>query len=221
MRGFALAASLSVLLSAVPAFAQAGAPPKPAAPPAPVPAQPPSVQVAPAQPAPALQPSAPFPQGAKVALVSLQQIAQFSIEGKAATAKIQALIKKKQDEGAQRAKALQDNQTKLVQGGALMNDAARAKLEKDIERQTVGGQRFEQDAQSEVNEMQTELQNEFQKKLFPVLQRLAQEKDLHVLLSASEAGVIWAEPGVDLTAEAIKRLDIELAPKPAEAPPQQ
>lgn len=226
MRGFALAAaSLSLLLSAAPAFAQA-APPKPAAPPAPAPArptpppQPRPAQAAPAQPVPQPpppQPPAPFPAGAKTALVNLQQIAQFSIDGKAAAAKIQALIQKKQAEGAQKTKVLQDNQTKLAQGGALMNEAARTQLEKEIERQTVEGQRFEQDAQAEVNEMQTELQNEFQKKLFPILQKLAQEKGLQVLLSASDAGVIWAEPGIDLTAEAIKRLDTNLAPKPAPA----
>ena len=150
--------------------------------------------------------------------MNLQQIAQFSIDGKSAAAKIQALIQKKQAEGAQKAKLLQDNQTKLAQGGALMNETARTQLEKDIERQTVEGQRFEQDAQAEVNEMQTELQNEFQKKLFPILQQLAQEKDLQVLLSASDAGVIWAEPGIDLTVEAIKRLDTNLAPKPVPAP---
>ena len=82
------------------------------------------------------QPPPPFPQGAKVGLVNLQQIASLSVEGKASTARVQALITKKQTEAAAKAKALQDNQTKLQQGGALLNDAARAQLEKDIERQT-------------------------------------------------------------------------------------
>ena len=43
-----------------------------------------------------------------------------------------------------------------------MSDAARAQLEKEIERQTVEGQRFEQDAQAELNELQQELQHDFQ-----------------------------------------------------------
>ena len=107
-------------LSAAPGHAQA-----PAAPPA---AQPP------AQTAPAPQPPPVFPQGAKIGIVNLQLIAQLSVEGKASTAKVQALIAKKEGEAAAKAKQLQDNQTKLQQGGPLLNDAARAQLEKEIEK---------------------------------------------------------------------------------------
>jgi len=210
MRRVAIAGSLVFLLSAAPAFAQAVPRPRPAQP-APAPA-------APAPPAPQpVAPTAPFPPGSKVGLVNLQQIASVSADGKVATAKVQALIQKKQTEGQQKGKALQDNQQKLEQGGALMNDAARAQLQKEIERQQVEGQRFEQDAQAEVTELQTELQNEFQKKLFPILQQLAKEKELHLLLSAADAGAIWWEPGIDLTAEAIKRLDAATATRPASA----
>ena len=59
--------------------------------------------------------------------------------------------------------------------------------------------------------MQAQLQDDFQKKLFPILQQLAQEKHLSMLLSAQDAGLVWAEPGLDLTAEAIKRFDAAIA----------
>ena len=195
---------LTFVLSAAPGFAQAAAQ-QPAAPPQ-----------APAAPAP--QPPAAFPQGAKIALVNLQQIAQLSVDGKASTAKVQALITKKQAEGAAKAKQLQDNQSKLQQSGALMNDTARAQLEKEIERQTVDQQRFEQDAQAEVTELQTQLQGDFQEKLFPVLNQMVLEKGLHVLFSAADAGIIAADPGIDLTLEAIKRFDAATAAK-ATVPP--
>jgi len=197
--------SLALVLSAAPGYAQAAA-------------QPPAAQ---AQPAPAPQPPPPFPQGAKVGLVNLQQIASLSIEGKASTARVQALITKKQSEAAAKAKQLQDNQTKLQTGGALLNDIARAQLEKDIERQTVESDRFQQDAQAEITEMQTQLQGEFQQRLFPVLNQLVQEKGLHILLSAADAGVIIADPAIDLTLEAIKRFDAASATptaKPATTP---
>src|ERR1700704_6034875 len=100
-----------------------------------------------------------------------------------------------------------------------MNDAARAQLEKDIERQTVEQQRFEQDAQAEVMELQTQLQGVFQEKLFPILNQMVVEKGLHVLFSAADAGIIAADPGIDLTLEAIKRFDAATASKPAAATP--
>jgi outer membrane protein len=205
MRGLVLAASLAVMLSAAPAFAQTPTP----APAAQTPASPP------AQAAPAAQPPAPFPAGAKVGLVNLQLIAQLSSEGKAASARVNALIQKKQAEGAERAKQLQANQQKLETSGGVMNDAARQALEKEIERQARDGERFQQDAQMEVTELQQDLQDDFQRKLFPLLEAMAKEKGLHTLLSQQDAGVIWWDPGIDLTAEAVKRLDAATA-KPKE-----
>jgi Skp family chaperone for outer membrane proteins len=215
LRTVSMASSLVLALSAAPAFAQAPAQPRPA-PAQPRPAQPAAQQ--PAQPAPALAPPAPFPMGAKIGLVNLQTIAQLSVEGKTSTAKIQALISKKQAEAAARTKALQDSQTRLQQGGTLLSEAARAQLEKDIDRMNVESMRFEQDAQAEINELQNELQNEFQKKLFPILEQIRKEKELHVLLSAQESGAIVVEPGIDLTQEAVKRLDALVLTKPAAAP---
>ena len=203
MRGFAIAASLVLVLSVAPAFGQAPAPARPA---------PPPPRTA---PAPAPEP-VPFPAGSKIAFVNLQQIAALTAEGKASAARVEALIQKKQNEGNDKAKALAANQQKLQQSGALLSDTARAQLEKDIEKQQVDGQRFQQDAQAEINELQQELQNEFQKKLLPVIQQLALEKGLQILFSAADAGVIWAEPGLDLTMEAVKKMDANT--KPAATP---
>jgi Skp family chaperone for outer membrane proteins len=223
MRGIAIAAAAALLVSAPPVFAQAQAGQAPAAPaqttPAPArqaqPAQTPPAQTTPAPaPVPA-QPPAPFPQGAKVGFVILQAIAQLSADGKAAAARVNALAQKKQGEAAEKAKALQTNQQKLETSGSVMSEAARQQLQKEIDRQTVEGQRFEQDAQAELNELQQELQREFQAKLMPVLEALSKEKGLQVLLSAADSGVIWADPGIDLTLEAVARLDKAAKPDAA------
>jgi outer membrane protein len=219
MKGFAIAVATAFVLSASPVFAQAQAgqapatrPAAPAQPPAtarpaqPAPAQPAPAQAAPTPPAPVPQ-AVPFPAGAKVGFVNLQAIAQLSADGKTAASKVNALAQKKQTEAADKAKALQTNQQKLETSGSVMSEAARAQLQKDIERQTVEGQRFEQDAQAELNELQQQLQQEFQARLMPVLEAISKEKGLQVLFSAGDSGVIWAEPGIDLTLEAVKRLD--------------
>jgi len=209
MKVVVIAASLAVAISAAPAVASAQArpaqpAPRPAAPapspaaPAPAPAQ--------AAPAPPVVP-VPFPAGAKIAYVNLQMIANQSAEGKSLTAKVQALMQKKQTDAAAKQKALADAQQKLQQSGALMSEAARTALEKDIERMNVEGQRFQQDAQSEINEMSQQLQSEFQQKLFPILDQLVKEHDLHLLLSAADAGIVAGNAGIDLTMEAVKKLD--------------
>jgi Skp family chaperone for outer membrane proteins len=212
MKVVVIAAPLALALSAAPLLAQT-----PARPPQPTQAKP--AAPAPTTPAPPPAPPAPFPAGAKVAYVNLQQIANLSVEGKNLTAKVQALMQKKQNEAQSKSKALADNQTKLQQSGALMSDAARDALTKEIERQNVEGQRFQQDAQSEINELSQQLQSEFQQKLFPILDLVAKEKGIDILLSAADAGMVWAAPGLDITMDAVKKLDEKTAGKPAAAAP--
>jgi len=213
MKGFVRAAVLSFVLIAAPTFAQTPAPaqpaPKPAAPTAP--ATPPA-QTPPAQPAPAPK---PFPEGAKVAYINIQRIANESAEGKAATAKVQALVQKKQAEANEKNKALQADQAKLASGGSVLSEAARGELEKKIERQNVELQRATQDAQQEVQELQQQLQAEFQRKLMPIVQQVAQAKGIHVLFSAADSGIVWADGGLDITGDVIKQFDTPAAtPKP-------
>ena len=222
MKGYAIAASLALALSAAaPLLAQqpaaqqpkpATAQPKPAQPPATPPAQP----APPATPAPPAQPPAPFPAGAKIAFFQPEVVFQNSTEGKAALARVQALVQKKQTENADKAKQLQANQQKLQTSGSVMNEAARAQLEKEIERQQKEAERFQQDAQAEINELQQEVQNDFVKKMSPILDQLAAEKGLHLVFNAGQSGISWAAPGLDLTPEVIKKLDGAKAPS---APP--
>ena len=198
-------ASLVCALSAAPVFAQAAAQPKPAQP-APPPATPAAQSPAPA-PAPAPQPPAPFPAGAKIAFFDPRVVFQNSKEGQTGLARVKAVTDKKQAENNDRQKKLQSDQQKLQTSGSMLNEAARSQLEKDIEKQQVDMQRFQQDAQAEINEIQQEVQNDFVKKLQPVVDKIAAEKGLQLLFNSAEAGLAWAAPGLDLTSEVIKAID--------------
>jgi outer membrane protein len=213
MRGSAIAASVALsffALSAAPVLAQTPAAQPPAAP-----AKPPAT-TQPATPALPPQPPAPFPAGAKIAYFNPQAVFQASADGRAAVTRVNALIQKKQTENADKAKLLQGNQHKLQTSGSVMNEAARVQLEKEIEKQTKDAERFQQDAQAEINELQQEVQNEFVKKLSPIVEALAVEKGLHLVFNASESGIAWATPGLDLTQDVIKKLDAQS--KPATTP---
>jgi outer membrane protein len=218
MRRFAAVAVLSVMLATAPTFAQTPAQPAPTGQQQPAP-KPTAPLTPPAQTAPAPAPK-PFPEGSKIAYINIQRIANESGEGKSATAKVQALQQKKVAELSDKNKALQADQQKLQASLGVMSDAARAELEKKIERQNVEVQRATQDAQQEVQELQQELQNEFQRKLMPIVQKVFDEKGLQVLFSAADAGLVLADPGLDITAEVIKRFDANApAPTPAAKPP--
>ncbi len=149
---------------------------KPQAPPAgqtPPPAPPAGQTTATQQ---AAQPPKPFPEGAKVAFVNINVIAGTSTEGKAATAKIQEYVKKKNGEIGEKQKTLQGLQAKLQQGASVMSDQARGQIEKDITKLTRELQSAQEDAQQEQQQMTQDLQVEFQQKLFPVVDQIAKKK---------------------------------------------
>ena len=203
---FAIAA-LALALTAGPALAQtppttakpAGETQKPA---------PPATQK-PADAAPAAQPPAPkpFPEGAKIAYIDLQYIASNSSEGKAATSKIQEFTKKKTAELEGKQKALEALRSKLLQGGTVLSDSARGQMEKDIDKGARELQYAQQEAQSEQQALTQDLQNEFQTRLNPIIDQVANEKGLHYVLSIADSGVVWVNTGLNISAEVMKRLD--------------
>jgi outer membrane protein len=207
-----------VTLTAGPALAQAPTTAKPTPPATPA-AQPPATQK-PAEQLPAPtppQPAAPrpFPEGAKVAYIDLQYIASNSVEGKAATAKIQEYAKKKTAELEGKQKALEAARQKLLQGGTVLSDSARSQMEKDIEKMARELQYAQQEAQSEQQSLTQDLQNDFQTRLNPIIDQVANEKGLHLVLSIADSGAVWVNTGLNISAEVMKRLD---SAKPATAP---
>jgi outer membrane protein len=188
MRSFAVLAALGLTLGAAPSYAQA-----------PQPATPGSAAAA----------------GAKYAFINVQRIASESSEGKASTAKVQTLNQQKVAQLNDMQKKLTADQQKLQSGASVLNESARAQLERDIDRQQKEIQRFTQDAQEEVQQLQADLQNTFQQKLMPVIQQVVQERGLDILFSQADAGIVWADPKLDITADVIQRFN---AAGPAAAP---
>ena len=204
-------AALGLALAAGPSWAQTPPTGKPATPPA----TPPAGQT-PAAPAPQTpvtpqptpgQPPLPFPEGARIAYIDLQYIASNSIEGKAATGKIQEFAKKKTAELEGKQKALEASRNKLLQGGTVLSDSARGQMEKEIDKMARELQYAQQEAQSEQTTLTSELQNEFQTRLNPVIDQVAKEKGLHLVLSIADSGAVWANQALNISTEVMKRLD--------------
>src|SRR5215208_68744 len=196
MRSLVVIAALTLVLGSAPTFAQGTQPaPGPAA------ATPP----APTQAAPA--PPRPFPEGTKFAFINIQRVAGESTEGKASTAKVQALNQQKVAQLNDLNKKLQADQAKLQQQTSVMSEAARGQLERDIDREQKEIQRFTQDAQEEVQQLQQDLQNGFQARLLPVIQQLVAERGLQILFSQNDSGIVWADSALDVTNDVIKRFD--------------
>jgi outer membrane protein len=197
-------AALTLALSAS-AFAQAAPPagaPKPQTPPA----TPPAAQTPKAPPV-------PFPQDAKMAFIDVNMVAGMSAAGKDASKKLTDFTTKKSAEIADKNKQLQALTTKRDTGGAVLNDTARATLDKDIDKLQRDIQFAQTNAQAELQDLQNELQGEFQKRLIPVIEEVAKEKGLYAVFSVADSGAAYVHPGLNISEEVVKRLDAAAAKK--------
>ena len=206
MRGLAFGVALAVALTATAAYAQTPAAPTPPATQKPAPATP-----APTQPPAAAPAPKPFPEGAKIGYVVLQRIANESAEGKQATARIQALQQKKAAELTDKNKQLQGIQAKLEKEAAVLSATAQADLAKQAEKLNTDIQRFTQDAQAEITELQGQLQQQFQVRIEPVLAKVGAAKGLHFIFNGPDSGLVWADQGLDISDDVIKALDAAAA----------
>jgi outer membrane protein len=169
-------------------------------------------------------PAAAPAESQRFAVINIQRIAAESTEGKVSTAKVQALNQKKISELNDLNKRLQADQQKLSAQGTMLNEAARAELERNIDKEQKDLQRSQQDAQEEVQQLQQDLQNAFQAKLLPIIQQVVAERKITILFSQADAGIVFADPTLDLTADVIKRFDTAApaattAPSPTTAAP--
>ena len=154
-----------------------------------------------------------FAEDARIGYVDIERVAALSNEGKAAAARIQELRNRKAAEAADRGKQVESLQQKLSQGTAVLNDAARARLQREFERSRIDFQRFNEDAQAEVQDTQQQLLQAFTTRLFRIVGEVATEKKLWAVFS-NESNLVWHNPAVDLSEEVAKRLDVEVTNKP-------
>ena len=152
-----------------------------------------------------------LPEGAVVAWVNVPEIAAVSASGQELAGQVQTLNEEKISEINAMNTELQASQEKLEQGASVLSETAAAQLQRDIGRLQIDIQRATEDAQVEVQTLTEELQIDFQDSLIPIIGEIAAEKQLHLVFSVTDSGVVWTLPGLNITADVIARFDAAYA----------
>ncbi|HEX7280653.1 MAG TPA: OmpH family outer membrane protein, partial [Vicinamibacterales bacterium] len=84
---------------------------------------------------------------------------------------------------------------------------ALADLQKTFEKSRLDFERFQQDAQADIERMQQRFDSEFRAKLAPIIDAVSMEKGLQFVFGLEQAAIVWWSPAVDISAEVVKRLD--------------
>lgn len=175
---------------------------------------PPAAQTPPAatpKPTPIVLP--PFPPESKIGFVDLQSVVSQSALGKSGTAQIEQLSKKLESELVGLQTKLKEAQTRQQTQASLLSEVAAAQLSKDIDRLNREFTFKQQEAQSELQTMQQDLLADFEKKVLPILEALAKEKNLHAVFNVADSGAVYVFPGLNLSPELVKRVDAQYSAK--------
>ena len=159
-------------------------------------------------------------QTSRVAVVDFEKAIVESVEGKKSSDKFNSTLQAKQAEGEKRQKELEDAQRKLQTQERTLSDTAKANLQKDIERRTTELQRYNEDAQKELQSLRDELLRPIAERASAILNAMAVEQGFTLIVDVSnpQNNVVWFNPKNDITAELTKRIDAELA-RTSEAKP--
>ena len=144
----------------------------------------------------------------RIAAVRLSYVARTSKIGKSELARIEDVARKKAAEVDIKAAELQRQQAELQKKSAAMSPRAVADLQRAFDRSRVDFERFQQDAQNEIEAMQTQFDVQFRAKLAPVIDEISKEKGLHFIFGLEQTSMVaWWSPAVDISDEVVKRLD--------------
>ena len=165
---------------------------------------------APAQTPPALPP-VPFPADSKVGFVNMQAIVAESKLGKQGQDEMKALHDKNLAQLKTKNDAITALQARIAQQTGVVTDAVVQTMQRNLEALQRDFTVAQQNAQADEQNKNDDLLTMFQEKVLPLIDAIRTEKNLWVVFAVQTGdgglAVASANPGLDLSAEIVKRLD--------------
>jgi len=167
-------------------------------------------------PAPA---APPFPSApVKMAWIDLDA-AIFSCDlGKKEFADLQKTLDAKKSEMDNLRKEVDNLQNQVNVQGPKLTDDARADLEEQLETKNTNLQRFQQDAQKDIDARRQRIGNAIGKKMVPIIEKVAKDKSIGAVYIYSPNRDAYVDPALVITEEIVKAFNQAYAAGAAKTP---
>lgn len=143
----------------------------------------------------------------KMGYVDLQKALQTTEAGKTAKTNLQKEFEKKKSEFEKQQKDLQKEAEQFEKKSAILNDSARAAKQAELQKKVMEFQRAASESQMKLQERERELTKPILEELRAIIESLAKERKLQLVIEKNEGAVLYAESGSDLTEEVITRFN--------------
>ncbi len=142
-----------------------------------------------------------------IAIIDIQRVVTDSDAGKEALGRLQKLQDAKIAEG----RAIQENmdalREQLSKQRFTLTEAKVAELSKQIEDRGIEMQRFQDDAQRELDEARRTALGGLEERILPVIDQVGKERNMTLIFNKFQAGLVYADESVDITDEVIRRFN--------------
>jgi outer membrane protein len=167
-----------------------------------------SVTMAMAQAPTAPQPAASVVEKGGVGYLDVDQIAQESAAGREMMGRLQKL----QGEKVAARKKLTDEvdalKKQIETQRATLSDAKVAEISKQVEEKGVAVQRFDEDAQAEIEKARQAEVATLEKSLMAVIEEFGRESGLKMIVN--KRALVWADEGADVTDKVLRRFNTKV-----------
>ncbi|HUT08363.1 MAG TPA: OmpH family outer membrane protein [Candidatus Latescibacteria bacterium] len=153
-------------------------------------------------------------QAAKIAIIHSQKAFETCVEGK----KVLGQMTERENKIKADLQKLEDSirllENKLSTGRLTMTSEALLGIQADIDKKTTERKRYEEDAARDASQFAQNLAQKIRVEMVAVIEALAKERGLDLVLDVLQSGVVTFNPTIDITDEIIRRYDQSKAATP-------
>jgi len=147
----------------------------------------------------------------RVAVIDVQRLVLESAKGQAVLARLRNLTEQKQAEVDAIQQEVRDLQARVQAGRASLAEERLAEVEKELEAKIIEYQRFEDDAEREMQEEQAGAFAEIESEMMPIITQAGAELQYTLIFNKFSSGLLFAKEEVDITDRILERYNAATA----------
>ena len=146
-------------------------------------------------------------QASKIAIINSQKAFETSVEGKKVLGQMQDRENKIKSDIQKLDDSIRLLENTLSTGRLTMTNEALLGIQADIDKKTTERKRYEEDAAREAQQFSGNLVQKIRGEMVTIIENLAKERGLELVLDVQQSGVVTFSPTIDITDEIIRRYD--------------
>jgi Skp family chaperone for outer membrane proteins len=146
-------------------------------------------------------------QISKIAIINSQKAFETSSEGKKALTQLTDRENKIKTDLQKMDDAIRLLDNRLNTGRLTMTNEALIAIQADIDKKTTERKRYEEDAARDAQQLSANLIQKIRVEMVTIIENLAKERGLELVLDTATSGVVTASPTIDITDEVVRRYD--------------